>query len=723
MIQPMRSKALRTSTKIMKDTMMTSVLNLSDLNGSNGFTINGIDAYDFSGFAVSSAGDVNGDGFDDIIIGANTADPNGNSGAGESYVVFGTSGGFSSSLDLSSLDGSNGFTINGIDSGDGSGFAVSSAGDLNGDGFDDIIIGAFFASPNGNARAGESYVVFGASGGFAASLDLSALDGSNGFTINGIDTSDSSARSLSSAGDLNGDGFDDIIIGADRADPYSTGESYVVFGASGGFAASLDLSALDGSNGFILNGIDASDFSGRSVSSAGDVNGDGFDDIIIGAPAADPNGNYGAGESYVVFGTSGGFAASFDLSALDGSNGFTINGIDSGDSSGRSVSSAGDVNGDGFDDIIIGAGYGAAGESYVVFGKSGGFTASLDLSTLDGSNGFVLNGINGGDFSDGTVSSAGDVNGDGFDDIIIGVNLADPNSNSYIGESYVVFGKAGGFAASFDLSALDGSNGFTINDIDSGDYAGDFVSSAGDVNGDGFDDIIIGATYAAPNGNSYAGESYVVFGAEFFVTPGDDERTLNANNNTLDALAGNDTIRARGGDDDVFGNDGNDKLFGQNGADTLDGGTDDDTLLGGNDDDLLIGGSGNDRLNGGLENDTLIGVDETAASPGLGERDVLRGQQGADLFVLGNGTTVFYDDDGTTVADGNVSRGVIRDFEVGVDGIQLHGSAGDYLLRETTSGNTKIFYQPDGEVRDLIGIVRDTTGLDLSDSFTFGFVG
>ena len=708
--------------------MITGVLNLSDLNGNNGFTINGINAYDGLGRSVSSAGDVNGDGFDDIIIGATGADPNGNNSVGQSYVVFGTSGGFAASFDRSSLDGSNGFTINGIDGSDFSGYSVSSAGDVNGDGFDDIIIGATGADPNGNSGAGESYVVFGQSGGFAASFDLSALDGSNGFTINGIETLDFSGNSVSSAGDINGDGFDDIIIGADDADPNGNrdaGESYVVFGASGGFAASLDLSSLDGSNGFTISGIDAFDVLGRSVSSAGDINGDGFDDIIIGAPGGDSNGNSGAGESYVVFGTSGGFAASLDLSALDGSNGFILNGIDRSDQSGYSVSSAGDINGDGFDDIIIGAIYAApngnygAGESYVVFGQSGGFTASFDLSSLDGSNGFVLNGIDGGDDSGDSVSSAGDVNGDGFDDIIIGARVADSYGNGRPGESYVVFGQSGGFAASFDLSALDGSNGFILNGIDTYDYSGDSVSSAGDINGDGFDDIIIGA-YGA---NDYAGESYVVFGAEFFVTPGDDDRILNANNNTLDALAGNDTIRARGGDDDVFGNDGNDKLFGQNGADTLDGGADDDTLLGGNDDDLLIGGSGNDRLNGGLENDTLIGVDETAASPGLGERDVLRGQQGADLFVLGNGTTVFYDDDGTTVADGNVSRGVIRDFEVGIDHIQLHGSFEDYVLRETASGNTNIFYQPDGEVRDLIGIVRNTTGLDLSDPSTFGFVG
>ncbi|MEH1864570.1 MAG: tandem-95 repeat protein, partial [Nostoc sp.] len=510
---------------------LTSVFNLSSLNGSNGFVINGIDEGDNSGISVSSAGDINGDGFDDLIIGANSADPNGQAYAGSSYVVFGSNSGFDAQFNLSTLNGSNGFVINGIDEGDNSGRSVNSAGDINGDGFDDLIIGARLASPNGQFRAGSSYVVFGSNSGFDAQLNLSTLNGSNGFVINGIDQYDLSGGSVSSAGDINGDGFDDLIIGASSLSPngqWNAGSSYVVFGSNSGFDAQLNLSTLNGSNGFVINGIDQYDFSGGSVSSAGDINGDGFDDLIIGATGADPNGQWNAGSSYVVFGSNSGFDAQFNLSSLNGSNGFVINGIAAYDLSGGSVSSAGDINGDGFDDLIIGARYADpngqayAGSSYVVFGSNSGFDAQLNLSTLNGSNGFVINGIDQNDRSGGSVSSAGDVNGDGFDDLIIGANSADPNGQAYAGSSYVVFGSNSGFDAQFNLSTLNGSNGFVINGIAEGDNSGFSVSSAGDINGDGFDDLIIGATGASPNGQAYAGSSYVVFGFQTAATTNED---------------------------------------------------------------------------------------------------------------------------------------------------------------------------------------------------------
>ena len=125
--------------------------------------------------------------------------------------------------------------------------------------------------------------------------------------------------------------------------------------ADAAFTTPIELSALDGSNGFVLNGVAAYDDSGGSVSGAGDINGNGIDDLIIGARGADPNGKGFSGQSYVVFGSKGGFSSTLGLSVLDGSNGMALNGRAVEDSSGISVSGAGDINGDGIRDLIIGA--------------------------------------------------------------------------------------------------------------------------------------------------------------------------------------------------------------------------------------------------------------------------------------------------------------------------------------------------------------------------------
>jgi Ca2+-binding RTX toxin-like protein len=688
--------------------MFEPTFNLSTLNSSNGFAINGIAAYDRSGWSVSSAGDVNGDGFDDLIIGATGADPNGIPFAGKSYIVFGSNNGFGASFNLSELNGSNGFTINGIAANNNSGSSVSSAGDVNGDGIDDLIIGAVLADPNGLIYAGQSYVVFGSNSSFGADLNLSELNGSNGFAINGIAARDYLGFSVSSAGDVNGDGIDDLIIGAYNADPNgitNAGQSYVVFGSNSGFGASFNLSALNGSNGFAINGIAASDFSGWSVSSAGDVNGDGFDDLIIGAYNADPNGITNAGQSYVVFGSNSGFGVSFNLSDLNGSNGFAINGIAANDFSGSSVSSAGDVNGDGIDDLIIGArragpnGISDAGQSYVVFGSNSGFAAGLNLSTLDGSNGFAINGIAAYAQSGSSVSSAGDVNGDGIDDLIIGARFADPNGIPFAGQSYVVFGSNSGFAAGLNLSTLDGSNGFAINGIAADDFSGGSVSSAGDVNGDGFDDLIIGAYNADPNGIREAGQSYVVFGQG--TTPTNQPPVANSDSATTaqntavtleastllanDTDANGDRLSLTGVSNAVNGSvtfsNGN-VIFtpstnftgnasfdysisdgkggtasglvnvtvepvlgtvqnGTKGNDTLTGTEGNDFLNGRNGNDSLIGNAGNDILIGGNGKDFLVGSAGDDLLNGDNGSDTLTGGLGNDTLTGGNGADVF----------------------------------------------------------------------------------
>jgi len=217
-------------------------------------------------------------------------------------------------------------------------------------------------------------VVFGRTGGFAANLNLSTLNGTTGFRIIGA-SNNNFGQSVSVAGDVNGDGIDDLIIGEDYADFGGTnsGAAYVVFGKVGGFGATLDVSTLTGANGFRLTGVAADDFAGYSVSGAGDINGDGFADLIVGAFNADPNGSQ-SGAAYVVFGKAGGFDATLNLSGLTGANGFRIAGGAAGDNAGFSVSAAGDVNGDGIDDLIVGAQMADvngsnSGAAYVIYGK------------------------------------------------------------------------------------------------------------------------------------------------------------------------------------------------------------------------------------------------------------------------------------------------------------------------------------------------------------------
>jgi len=574
--------------------MPSSSLNLSDLDGSNGFVINGINPGDTLGFSVSSAGDINGDGIDDLIIGAPSSGSLIPYPPGTSYVVFGgTSVGTGGSFDLSTLDGSNGFVINGINPGDRLGYSVSRAGDINGDGIDDVIIGAPGTAFYGGGYS--NYVVLGSSDvGSGGSIDLSTLDGSNGFVLDGA-----KAYSVSSAGDINGDGIDDLIIG--RRFVYGTGGySYVVFGGTDvGADGRLNLSSLNGSNGFRINYKDLGDGTTHSVSGAGDINGDGIDDLIIGVPSNAgffPQGS--SSVSYVVFGgTNVGVDGNFDISSLDGSNGFVINGIEANDNLGWSVSSAGDINGDGIADLIIGApgntttyARNDSSKSYVVFGGTNiGEGGSFDLSLLDGSNGFVINGINPSDFSGWSVSAAGDINGDGIADLIIGAPYADPNS-SYSGSTYIVFGGAGvGAGGSFDLSSLDGNNGFVLNGIAAGDRSGFSVSGAGDVNGDGIDDIIIGAPRTDYNGFS-SGSSYVVFGSPVSVA------APTAGNDTLLGTNAGDLIRGGAGDDLLNGRGGNDTLRGNWGNDSLIGGLGDDILFGGLGNDVLTGGNGSDRF-------------------------------------------------------------------------------------------------------------------------------
>ncbi|MDO8976781.1 M10 family metallopeptidase C-terminal domain-containing protein [Reyranella sp.] len=563
----------------------------------------------------------------------------------------------SSTVLLSSLNGSNGFKLSGGLANHYSGSSVASAGDVNGDGFDDILIGDRRADI-GAYDTGAAYVVFGKASGFAADIPLSTLNGSNGFRLSGVAANDRSGYSVASAGDLNGDGFADLIIGATQADPggNNSGATYVVFGKATGFAADINLGTLNGSNGFRLNGVAAGDYSGHSVASAGDFNNDGFDDLIVGAWGADPQGA-DSGTAYIVFGKASGFAASVNLSALTASTGFKLTGASEYDQAGASVASAGDVNGDGYDDVIIGARNAfttgdQAGASYVVFGKASGIPSSLDLSALNGSNGFRLNGVSTSDYSGQSVASAGDLNGDGFGDLIIGANGADPNGAAS-GASYVVFGKASGFAANINLSALNGTNGFVLQGASEFDNSGISVASAGDINGDGFADLLVGAAWADVNGTP-VGISYVLFGKVSGFAASTNLATLDGlsgfrvvgtetygSSGTSVASAGD--VNGDGYDDMIIGSEAGaggttyvvfGGPYGASGAPvTTTGTTAAEILMGGRGKDVLTGGGGGDVFHAGAGDDRLIVKDLTfrLADGGTGVDTLALGGTGLSL--------------------------------------------------------------------------------------------
>ena len=635
---------------------LPSRLDLTSLAPANGFIVQGDAPGDRAGQSVSSAGDVNGDGFGDLIVGAPFGD-DGGTNAGEAYVVFGKATGYGAvdgtgraAVDLTNLAPADGFIIQGDAAYDRAGSSVSAAGDVNGDGFADLIVGAPFGSDVGT-YAGEAYVVFGKPTGYGAVdgtgravVDLTDLAPDNGFVIQGGSEYDNTGRSVSTAGDVNGDGFADLIVGA----PFGSdvGESYVVFGKATGFGttdgtgrAVVDLTDLPPLDGFIIQGA------GRIVSSAGDVNGDGFADLIVGAPYGS-DGASNAGEAYVVFGKATGFGtvddtsrAVVDLADLTPANGFIIEDHTAGNRAGFSVSSAGDVNGDGFADLIIGAPYAGdggsnAGQAYVVFGKAAGFGAVdgvgrevVDLTNLDPTVGFIIRGDTAFDRAGFSVSAAGDVNGDGFADLIIGAPYGSDGGSS-AGEAYVVFGKAAGFGtvddtgrAVVDLTSLASPNGFIIQGDMAFDQAGFSVSAAGDVNGDGFADLIVGARLG-DDGGVNAGEAYVLFGAAFGASAVPVTTIGTTAPEILIGGLGDDTLSGGGGADVIRGGAGNDRIsIPDLSFRSIDGGSGNNTLV------LLGSGQTFDFTSLPGNKITNIGTIDIAGSGGntlkLGMRDVL----------------------------------------------------------------------------------------------------
>jgi predicted transcriptional regulator len=477
------------SAKAMRFTMDTD-LGFSDASyiGENAGDLAG---YGWETPGVAIAGDVNGDGFDDFIIGAELNADAGD-GAGKAYLIFGKSSGWSMDQNLGTADA----TFLGENAGDAAGFCVAGAGDVNGDNYDDILISSIMNGENG-FRTGQVYLVFGKPGVWSKNLNLSMADAS----FRGEGFSDYAGRRLAGGGDVNDDGFDDFLIGASSNDEFgsSAGQVYLILGKDSGWAMDTNLSDSDAS----FYGEFTGDSLGRGLACDGDVNGDGFDDILIGAQLNDESGT-DAGQTYIIFGRKNGWVMDSNLSMANAS----FLGESSEDYSGLGVSFAGDVNNDGFDDILISAvyndeAYDKAGQVYLIFGRATGW--SRDISLLQSNASF--HGENADDQLGGeaNIACAGDVNVDGFDDLIIS-SISDENGKDK-GQAYLILGRDTNWSMDTDIGGVDAS--FIGENVNDG-ARGVAVAGGGDINGDGFMDIIIGLA-GNDEGGTDAGQIYMIF--------------------------------------------------------------------------------------------------------------------------------------------------------------------------------------------------------------------
>lgn len=413
---------------------------LDDLDGTNGFRITSTSNlyYAAKGFQL---GDVNNDGTDDYAVTVSHYDHS----TGRILIVYGgqqldTNGVY----DIDQMTTANGFIIDGADDYSYTGKSIDNAGDVNGDGIDDIIIGAWGNDGAGPNEAGEAYIVFGGNdGGEDGVLPVSSLDGTNGMVISGDRASGRVGFDVSGIGDFNGDGIDDVLIGSPGGfgnTAYYVGFAYIMFGTQSlGEDSQITVSDLaDGTAGIQFIGLGVGDLMGREAKGIGDVNGDGYADIALAATGYSSLGASG-GDIYVIFGGPNvASSGEFNLSEIDGVNGYTLSTLDAVGALGNQLTHGGDLNGDGLSDFGFGAlgansGTGAAG---VVFGQRNYASAANDriigrsgADELDGLEGHdLMDALDGMDTVSGGLgndtifagSEADLVDGGGGDDFIFG---------------------------------------------------------------------------------------------------------------------------------------------------------------------------------------------------------------------------------------------------------------------------------------------------------------
>ena len=439
---------------------------------------------------VDAAGDVNGDGTPDVLA----ADCSEGDRAGATYVVFGPFGA-EERIELADL-GDRGFAIHG-DQPDDFACLPTAAGDVNGDGLEDILVGANRAGMQGRNLSGRAYVVFGKTG--SEPVELADFDqnqqGASGYRIDGPSERAMAGERLDGVGDVNGDGLDDVAVAA----PFA-GAVYIVYGKTDPLPVDLltfDLDEQMGQGYRVVTGAPSRN-TGLTVSRAGDVNGDGAADVVVGyIPRLSST-----GAAFVVFGAEN----SQDLEVHDlGSRGFEIKGTERRSSTGDEVSDIGDVNGDGLGDIAIGAPYRyccGQGKVFVVYGKKS--TARLKTADL-GRHGYTVRAARNDDDTGFSVDGAGDINDDGLPDYLVGVGGSSLGGGKWTGSVYVIYG--GGHTGDIDLPRV-GSHGYRVDGTQNSDFFGFGVAGPGDVTEDDIPDILSGV-------HRNSGIGFVVWGERF----------------------------------------------------------------------------------------------------------------------------------------------------------------------------------------------------------------